>query len=551
MGTRVRGIACVIAGLLFIGGASPSWSWEFQVEDLTTCAHLFTLYQTGTAGFFGPYDMDNSSGVPDDAPRNFWWGYTIVSGSTASAAYGVVYAYPKIKLNEAITLQGDIWVGPYIPLGLVQGAYVPMSNAVFHTGWIEAKTPWGTLSYGKKPFQQGLGLQFAGTFRWNDWVWYGRTEEMVDLALPFGPLTLKFGVNPWSIGGDIFAWTYNLQNFAYLDPFDTGGHHTADFYGSITYSSGDLEVGLGTLYKAFRWGPESQYTAALRAQFPPSETMTSEGWIYFKYFNGRLFFNAEADWYYRTVRFQRSANGTFYGAPEIHADGSGRSRFAPQYVESWRYMTEFGFLMGPMRVSLLYTSMPGWDRRHGVLIDKQSFVLGPEQSAALVFRPYATIMSFFYHSGTITVLDMNDAQCFGARIDYALACNLDVSLSWLKAKRLSKGYGWAFWRLPGALPIPAVGVLGNFPDNVPAIPDDDLGMEVNLTLRWKLLENWMFKAQWGMFWPGKWWNHACIDKSVPGWDFQSLEPPTYPFGVNPDRSIDPVGMLRLELWTYI
>ncbi len=43
------------------------------------------------------------------------------------------------------------------------------------------------------------------------------------------------------------------------------------------------------------------------------------------------------------------------------------------------------------------------------------------------------------------------------------------------------------------------------------------------------------------FWkPGKWFNYACIDRSVPGWDNQTDSTQLYAFGVNSDRTIDPV-----------
>jgi hypothetical protein len=47
--------------------------------------------------------------------------------------------------------------------------------------------------------------------------------------------------------------------------------------------------------------------------------------------------------------------------------------------------------------------------------------------------------------------------------------------------------------------------------------------------------------------PGKWFNYACIDKAVPGWD----APAAGNFwGVFPDRSIDPVIGVITSLMVY-
>jgi hypothetical protein len=83
----------------------------------------------------------------------------------------------------------------------------------------------------------------------------------------------------------------------------------------------------------------------------------------------------------------------------------------------------------------------------------------------------------------------------------------------------------------------------NFAAPFPSIPDNNLGWELNTGFDWNLLQNWVVSASFGYWQPGKWFNFACIDRSVAGWDQPT---PDNMFGTNPDRTIDPVFGL---VWT--
>jgi hypothetical protein len=71
----------------------------------------------------------------------------------------------------------------------------------------------------------------------------------------------------------------------------------------------------------------------------------------------------------------------------------------------------------------------------------------------------------------------------------------------------------------------------------PAIPDDSLGWEVNLGVDWKLLDWWNVGLSAAYWQPGRWYNYACIDRSVQGWNTPTQ---ANSWGVNPDRKIDPI-----------
>jgi hypothetical protein len=62
-------------------------------------------------------------------------------------------------------------------------------------------------------------------------------------------------------------------------------------------------------------------------------------------------------------------------------------------------------------------------------------------------------------------------------------------------------------------------------------------------LTWKLLAGWSLDLQASYWNPGKWFNYACIDKSVPNWDNPAV---ANNFGANPDRTIDAVTGITMS-----
>ena len=89
---------------------------------------------------------------------------------------------------------------------------------------------------------------------------------------------------------------------------------------------------------------------------------------------------------------------------------------------------------------------------------------------------------------------MRDALVLAARLDYAVAANLNVGLGFFRADRTSNGYSWgcigpnagrgAFPRTPdGNINLN----LNRYRDS-PNIPDGSLGSEIMFSMDWKLLE---------------------------------------------------------------
>ncbi|HMK35593.1 MAG TPA: hypothetical protein VK463_11030 [Desulfomonilaceae bacterium] len=370
-----------------------------------------------------------------------------------------------------------------------------------------------------------------------------------------GFLSIGLGFMPWekiqipTVPSAVsVSWNLNDINAAAFQNFIT----------YLKYYSTDLEIGIGNLHLRTHQGPELQSTAFRRVNTPTKETYTTEGWFYVRYNNGRYFLGTEFDWFNRIWRYQRSQTGLFQNPdvldpalpalPEFFADGSGRSRFAPQYWESWRFMVECGLYYCASSTRLFYAYLPGQDRRHGIIIDRQPFIQETRQQALGLLDPYSILMSYLYGGGINAECYINAASVYALKFDYMIAANLGVECSVLYARRTSNGYGMGYVR-----PDPAefgrvnYDVRGGFAASAPAIPENDLGWEFMSGLMWKLAENgpdnFTLEARAACWLPGKWFNYACIDRSIPNWDNPG---PGNNWGVNPQRQIDPMFAFELR-----
>jgi hypothetical protein len=145
-------------------------------------------------------------------------------------------------------------------------------------------------------------------------------------------------------------------------------------------------------------------------------------------------------------------------------------------------------------------------------------------------------------------------------LDYSVAANLNVFGSFLWAQRSTHGYSWGYLRPalnPSVTPVvnATANGIANFikwtpyvayqnSDGAPNIADRDLGWEATAGFEWMLLERYRLRGLLAYWQPGKWFNYACVDRGVAGWNRQTRTnintDPLYPFGVNPDRVIDPI-----------
>ncbi len=556
-GKRSLWIGIVLA-LTLITMPGATLAWEFSMLGSST--FITQRYsQGGPGGFFGPYDFDASVGAAGAfASANGWLGPqvgNISSGAVASQSNFSTSLFPTLRINPAVSLQGVYRIGNS-PTEAFPGSTVPFAFGEWLQWWASVNTPHGLVAYGKRPFSFGCGLQYELG---------NRTQEHLALVSYYGPLTIGLGLYPWRPVSE-----YRDLGELYWNSADSNGANRTDFYGLLTYENGPFEAGIMSSWYSYHAGPERGISTVTRLSIAPLDVSLNEGSVYLKYNNGRFFFNAEADWIYRTARWQKSAAGTF-----LTADGAflaevteGSDVFRPQYTEAWRYMIELGAICGPAKLSLLTSYVPGPDRRHGVLIDRQpvfvdlyrpnTIYFSRDYGNTLVFKPYSLLLSTNYGSGLGATIGaapaasgavrgrggdgyLVDARVYAARLDYAAAANMNIFGSFLYATRVSHGYGWGYI-IPktAAADVTVTGGVAYLPTGTfaipsPAIPDDGLGWEITTGVDWNLLDSWLLNITCAYWQPGKWFNFACIDKAVPGWDAPGLG---NNFGVSPDRSID-------------
>ncbi len=545
---------CMCFGL----GGTSAHAWELADLDVSFNWKYEWYNQAGHQGFFGPYNRDNGPGTT--ANLNFWNGGQFDTNMTTSADAGWSYFWvefnPKFRINPAIKITAKYWLGTY---GNIINSYyhtqdAPGVNNAFSDGqwtmfWGTAQTPWGVFGIGKRPWRFGTGLQYDTD---------ALTTESMVLAVPYGPLDIGIGYYPYRFVGtssipalaplgdpyDLITVTPGISR-QYFSRADKSGTTSTDVLAFVTYSNGPLHAGILGNYGSFHIGPEAPLNIIQpNAQLVAQDSEYCHGSLFAKYFNGRFFFNAEAAWLYWTDRYSDST-GLFLlnGIPAT-----------TRYIEQWRYMVELGGVAGPGKVSLLYAMAPGPDRRNGTFIGKQpaAFVWHPTFDTYLgsfsVFRPYAYLFGYDYGSG-LNAYNLSrdgcvrDATVLAARIDYAVAANLNVFGTFAWAERTSNGYSWgSIGPNAGAGNFPAA-LNGNINFNFnrypasPNIPDRGLGYEIDTGFDWKLLDRWKIGMVFGYWQPGKWFNYACVDRSVPAWHTGTAG---NLFGTRPDRSLDAV-----------
>jgi hypothetical protein len=536
--------------------ATPVGAWEFSMSGRFTWE--YQLYsQLGSKGFFGPYNQDNStvSGVVNLAARNGWLGNEITgdnlsSGSDVSANYMYSTIYPKVKLNEAISLEGSYrigsWANPFPDTSLgrldysrylnsqAYGVSRSFSPGYWNTLFLTAQLPWGVVNVGKMPIPFGAGFFIDGSDE--------TTAEALTVIAPYGPIAAALYYYPWRRGQFI---NYPLVT-------DKNNVMQPDVGAFLLYNSGNLSMATLCEYWNMHWGPESQLLQGVnpadpfnpgRANFRPTDITVLFGMGNLKYFNGRFFFNSEVAFWQQTTRNNKSESNLL---------------LTPQttYWEFWGGMTEFGIVSGPVKLSLMWAYYPGYDRRAGRLIDRQptvpSFFL---DAGVSVYQPYSLLLSYDYGSGNGSKTYssnhgfMTDASSYGARLDYAVAANLNLYGSFFLAKRVSQAYGWGWIRPdPSTTPTsPAMQFafrfdrqgrsLVAFDSGAPNILERDLGYEFGAGFDWKLLEGFTLRGSFAYWQPGDWFKFACVDRTQPAWDVPVA---ANNYGINPNREIDAI-----------
>jgi hypothetical protein len=587
---------CLVVGLLVLL-VSHAGAWEFSLSGVYTW-EFYQFSQLGANGFLGPFNQDESSvkNTVRLAARNGWlgheitaptfynfWGDRLATGSDVAANYMYTLFYPKVKVNQALSLQGAYRIGAWNPINISDAAYGQLSTSRYlnsqstglgtsfspgywETWYAEAHLPWGLLTLGKAPNNIGLGVIIDSL---------ENTAEAVALAVPFGPVTIVGQYYPWGRGRGVADAASNY-------PLDTDRSGAAQPHAAagLMYNAGKISSQTWVEYTNGHKGPESLlYQPAAGAPFfPVTPVFATDAWqvwgfTNFKYFDGRFFFNTEVGFYQEFFR----QNGLALNSATM-TQGSPLPQ--TRYWELWAGMIECGAVAGPAKISFLWAYYPGPDRRGGKLIDRQPTVgtAFTPNGGVNMYLPYSFLLGYNYGSGNNSITRssnhgyITDASTYGVRLDYAVAANLNVYATFLYADRVSQGYGWG-WIRPdpatnfGGAPItdpalqygnsgaarygaatngPAIGNMVDlsFAIGAPNILERDLGYEIGGGFDWKLIEGYTLTARVAYWKPGAWFKYACVDRRQPNWDYPDAN---NRWGINPDREIDPIFGMRVAI----
>jgi hypothetical protein len=587
----------VLVGLLMAAFSEPALAWQFSMTGEAEFRYRYFARQgsadlfggpaginaggiaTGTIGFAGP--VANTVLVQGFSAK----------GADASINAMRAWFYPEIRVNSALRLRGEYWITGTNFRGLYDGTGISSTNGLTATNWVSntgyngwyvlndqgfgdtpggmsvpmwekfwmsAQTPWGIIAIGRRPFPFGLGWS---TLHQKD----ANTETYV-IVVPYGPLRFILAQGLRTAGD---AFTENsigivgVQNSAPFFPQQVNAVRAAagtdknrirswDGGLGITYRSGPVDMGTFPRWIIYRdlhttfgqvAGPAGRDDAnagmlpVLLVGFGNPNTGVSMygdiGFVlwdtYFKYNNGRFFFNVDYAFEYADVT---------------------RKGGRPVSVWADSRQVELGFVVGNIKLAGAYFYHSGHDRRGGVLQPAASFgsfgatqvydkwcqyiVFGGAEEA---IKPYELLLGIY--GGGNNSYDARgyatfaDFEAFTARLDYAIAANLNVFASYMYANRASNtGTGIGTFT-GGATPRVAL-PIGPMP--IANVPDNYLGWEAGVGLDWKMLEGMTFGARFAYWQPGEWFKWAYQD-------YGSTTVTTVGgqgFSVNPDRGIDPI-----------
>jgi hypothetical protein len=534
-------------------------------------------------------------------------GRYLTSGSDAAATMMWMVLYPRFRVNKAISVQGSVYVGAYKPEDKVRvseggggphmewdwnddtfgDVRIPSYRREYFTGdwpgtqsnfapvsftnlWAKIQLPWGKFLFGKRPWLFGTGLMFDGEDN--------TSIEALTWIASYGPLNLGIIWYPWRRG--------NHQD--YVQPFaDMNGARDVDLGVFAIYNSGPICVGALTEYFQYDIGPEIYRWREVFGGQRAAEHVTVDytgtlGSLFLKYFNGRFFLNSELAWYYETRRHRlnQADNDDPGSAENLWYTGS---IFAPHYIEHYRAMIEAGAVAGPLKVTGLWAWVNGPDRRATSAVPpfrmgyfhKTGDLRGlPQYSNYSLFRPYSILLVGNYGMGNNSYTSpswfdyrrmhafqhipgqrgrvripgsshgyVTDANVYAARLDYAVAANLNCYASFLYADRVTHSYPRTFIRYSG---YKGLLLYHEHPDwswinEAPNIPDTSLGWEAGFGFDWKLLEGFTLSTAFAYWKPGNWFKYACFDRSLDSWNanWDNVD--------NPDRSIDPIFGTNIKM----
>ena len=510
-------------------------------------------------GFAGPsiYTIAiGNVGTPQQANRDSGVGTSIIRGgfSTYGDAAWIgdqrLTFNPSIRVNNAIRISGLYTVGGFrnkflqngTNAGALGGVGIPpferygtlsesasAYNTVAIGSWEQVRAtiqvPWGTIAIGHRDFPFGTGLSFA----------QNSAASSTLLVVPYGPFRFLFATmlnEQATLGWDSVPDVDRKLNWR-IGP-------------GVTYENGPLSVGTIWLPQfrstrrelapaAFGGAGDLGSVAGIAASInaASADTFAMPWNVFMKYNNGRFFANAEY--------FSMATSTNFNYAFPVTGLALNGGLSGPRYTETYKWMAEIGALMGPAKITAFaaYSSgqvLPGTNvnlatntfnaTKQYVINDANYQILQPY--SFLMFPTYGGGNNRFNADGTG---QMGDAFALAARIDYAVAANLNLWGSYIHARRAEKHGYWAgsfgntltpynigntypttTFTMPGSVasPVNAQAFKGQYGGGVmdPFVADDFIGWEAQAGVDWKLLENFSMQMAYSYWQLGPWFDQA-------------------------------------------
>ncbi len=544
----MRRLWFIVPSIVFILSlASIALSWELSMKGDAEWRYRYWT-RTGNNDIFGPMD-DRFVNLGLNHLATF---PTVGTSNAGGPAFGVragenrfgpamsltdyrMTIYPIVKVNPTIQLAASvnltslgIWSDgmPYgvspvaggnsMP-GFVNSLYVPIEdrpaasnipNTFVTLQWLKTsiKTPMLDFSIGYKDSSIGMGL-----WKHKD----VRASSSFGVSATYGPL--KIGFSPyfsrrnssWAIGAAAND-TRNTGNAA-IERVDDRRVYIPPVLVEIEYTNGPLFV---QIVSDFYRQPFSPTVGARGAALTAAAPSTDDEIRYriaaaAKYFNGRYFFNAEADWYNRW----RSDRGTaaIPNGP-VNVD---------ENANAWMYGIETGCICGPAKLTANYVRATGEDP--STRITAEDSATGEQGVSSAYMKPWGYLMYWMYGTGTNFDADgygqPTNLHHLGFRLDYAVASNLNFfsvySNAWRdqpNAYRLGGSYqtGLTAFTNTNIATAQAGGFAGH------AVPNDFrfIGWEIDTGVNWKLLENLTWNTMLCLWQPGNWWGAAYPNTSA-------------------------------------
>ncbi len=457
--------------------------------------------------------------------------------------------FPLLKINPAIDVAASLNLtslgiysagNPYMPFqpttitvpagggtfavgggapGFVNSLYVPINdemaasnipNTYVTLQWLNAiiRTPWVDFSLGYKNSTIGMGL-------WKHK--YVRPSTSFAFTATYGPLKITFAPyfqrnrSTWALNSSILSRNESALSIERRD--DRRNYFLAllGLYG-IEYSNGPLYV---QLVSDSYLQPISQTTNARGAALTPPSSVSSNDVIRYrlaaamKYFNGRFFFNAEADWFNLWNSGRQVAPIPVYAGQPVNVSVD---------ANAWLYGVETGCICGPSKFTANYLRCTGDDP--STRFTSEDAATAEQAVSSAYMKDWGYLMYWLYGTGTCWDAEGYgqplNLQHVGIKLDYAVAANLNIWALFSNAWRdQPNSYRLGGDYVSGIRPFTNTDILaaqtGGFGGH--AVPNDKryIGWEIDAGINWKLLENLTWNTTLAFWQPGSWWGAAFPD----------------------------------------